>query len=85
MDAARAAAMSDPDRNGLFRRRWHEPPHMPPVRVQAVEDIELTGRALLDEWRRMRMQERMAVVAPGGERSGPPRPPGRRLNGLVTT
>jgi hypothetical protein len=59
MDPARAAAMSDPERNGFFRRRWAEPPHKPPVCIQAVDDIELTGRALLDEWRRMRSRERV--------------------------
>ena len=85
MDAARTAAMSDPDRNGLFRGRLTEPPHKPPVCVQVVDDIELTGRALHDEWQRMRTRERMAVVAPGGERTGPPCPSGRRLDGFVTT
>jgi hypothetical protein len=85
MDAATAAAMSDPERNRLFRRRWMEPPHNPPVCGQAVGDIELTGRALLNEWRRMRSRERMAVVASGSERAGPPYPSGRRPDGLVTT
>jgi len=58
MDAATAAAMSDPERNGLFRRRWTEPPHEPPVCGQVVDDIDLTGRALLEEWRRSRSRER---------------------------
>jgi len=85
MDAATAAVMIDPRCNGLFHRHWTEGPHRPPVRVQAVDDIELTGPALLDEWRRVRSRNRIAPVEPGGERAGPPCPSGLRLDGLVTT
>ncbi len=85
MDAATAAAMSDPERNGLFRRRWAESFHKPPVRGQVMDDIELAGRALLEEWRCSRSRERMAAAASGGERAWPPCPSGRRSDGIVTT
>ncbi len=64
MDAATAAAMSDPERNPAFRRRWREaldesaapqrPVHEP------ATSIERTGRELLDQWR----QDRARRVAP---------------------
>jgi hypothetical protein len=65
MDAASAAAMSDPWRNPLFQRRWREsqqaadprPPDPP-----AVDQLELTGQALLEQWRRERAQS--VEVAP---------------------
>jgi hypothetical protein len=85
MDAAIATTVSDPAHNRLFRRRWTETPHKPTTCVRAIDDIELAGRALPDEWRSVRSRERMAVVAPGGERAGPPCPSGRRLDGLITT
>ena len=57
MDPAEAAAMSDPDRNRWFRRRWHEPLHERPMSRTTPAAIELTGRALLEAWRRERVQE----------------------------
>lgn len=59
-DAASAAAMSDPRRNPSFRRRWQEQPyrcasegaHTPVPNVA----LEITGRALLEQWRRERAQ-----------------------------
>ena len=58
MDAATAAAMSDPRRNPAFRRRWLEA-DAPPVQRPAVRDQagELDGLALLAEWRRIRAQQ----------------------------
>src|SRR3954447_7967499 len=56
MDAASAAAMSDPDRNPAFRRRWqdaHTRPELPTQRPKSGQDaLELTGRELLEQWRR---------------------------------
>lgn len=58
MDAATAAAMSDPESNRWFRRRRHKP--LPPVQQLSPaaerdrDPVELTGRALLEEWRRER-------------------------------
>ena len=58
MDAATAAAMSDPERNPAFRRRWQDtktplqPHEDSPQRAQDV--VELTGRDLLEQWRRER-------------------------------
>lgn len=83
MDAARAAAMSDPECNPFFRRHWIEPPHALPARVQAVDDLELTGQALLEEWRCMRLRERRASVASGGDRAGRACPSEPRLAGRI--
>lgn len=60
MDAASAAAMSDPRRNPSFRRRWQEPADYPasleaPTPTPEVA-LEATGRALLEQWRRERRQ-----------------------------
>ena len=56
MDAAAAAAMSDPDSNRWFRRRWQEPQppaeRLPPAAACDQNPVEQTGRALLEEWRR---------------------------------
>ncbi len=63
MDAAAAAAMSDPERNRLFRRRWTERAESVPAPVCSIDqvaDLELVGRELLAVWRRER--------ATGGER-----------------
>ena len=55
MDAASAAAMSDPDRNPWFRRRWSEPSDIvqrrqgPPEPNEALDQI---GSALREQWRR---------------------------------
>ena len=58
MDAATAAAMSDPRKNPAFRRLWQEadaaPTQPPPVLDQADK---LDGLALLAEWRRIRAQQ----------------------------
>jgi len=55
MDAATAAAMSDPDRNKWFRRRWadssHPPKQAPGRSPQPPAALELTGYALLEQWR----------------------------------
>ena len=55
-DAAAAAAMSDPERNRWFRRRWVEP-NLAPIPVDAASkperlDFELIGTELLIAWRR---------------------------------
>ncbi len=64
MDAATAAAMSDPMRNPAFRRRWHEQQFLPegpsPLQDAAPESIGPIGLALLDAWRRERAQRRPA-------------------------
>ena len=61
-DAATAAAMSDPDQNRWFRRRWVE---KAPVVVQQEilaepgdVDLNLLGQKLLADWRRERAQLR---------------------------
>lgn len=57
-DAAAAAAMSDPERNRWFSRRWAEAgadlPPVEPTPSSAVQDLELVGRELLAAWRRER-------------------------------
>ena len=62
MDAAEAAAMSDPDMNPLFRRRWVETPTSPkPQRLPTARQTDLTaetGRALHEEWRQQRAARR---------------------------
>jgi hypothetical protein len=64
MDAAAAAAMSDPERNPKFRRQWQDPPReprrTPPANLKPGDAVELTGRELLDQWR----QERARRGAP---------------------
>lgn len=58
MDAATAAAMSDPQRNPAFRRRWLEVDPLPAPRPPALDPVgELDGPALLAEWRRIRAQQ----------------------------
>jgi hypothetical protein len=59
MDTATAAAMSDPERNPAFRRRWQDGPRAPrwsspPAVVEPGDAVELTGRELLERWRRER-------------------------------
>ena len=58
VDAAAAAAMSDPERNPKFRRQWQDPPReprrTPPANLEPKDAVELTGRELLEEWRRER-------------------------------
>lgn len=57
-DAAAAAAMSDPEQNRWFKRRWseHVPVQQPvePAFPPATQDFELIGRELLAAWRRER-------------------------------
>ncbi len=64
MDAATAATMSDPERNPKFRRRWQDPPPEPgwtPPADLALEDaVALTGRELLEQWRRDRSRRAAA-------------------------
>jgi hypothetical protein len=60
MDAATAAAMSDPDRNPSFRRRWkdantRQQPHVGEPNSER-DALELTARELLEQWRRERAQ-----------------------------
>jgi len=64
MDAAAAAAMSDPERNRQFRRRWHEaataaPAPRAPLRQQG-EALGPIGHALLEAWRRKRERQEQA-------------------------
>ena len=65
IDAARAADMSDPERNRWFRRRWvdaipnacpgswHTSPS-PQQGLETRDDFDLLGRELLAAWRRER-------------------------------
>ena len=61
-DAAAAAAMSDPENNRWFKRRWSDVGTEPttstiaPVRphLAAPDDLDLLGRDLLLQWRRER-------------------------------
>ena len=58
MDAATAAAMSDPRKNPAFRRRWQEADALPARRPAGLDHPgELDGLALLAEWRRTRAQQ----------------------------
>jgi hypothetical protein len=61
MDAATAAAMSDPERNPAFRRRWQDtypPPQSSPSEPKSEHDaLDLTGRELLEQWRRERASQ----------------------------
>ena len=59
MDAARAAAMSDPDRNPLFRRHWVEPLAVkPPPAADAIprDPLGQSGLDLLLAWRRQKAE-----------------------------
>ena len=63
---AAAAAMSAPQRNRWFSRRWHEQPSAeplapPPMYRQPEDHLEITGRDLLLLWRRERAQHREAA------------------------
>ena len=56
MDAASAAAMSDPTLNPWFRRRWVELPARTAPQAAAAtlpvdDELATTGLALLHEWR----------------------------------
>jgi len=66
MDAATAASMSDPELNPKFRRRWQENPceralSLPPAPVSG-DTVELTGRELLEQWRRERASRPSAAI-----------------------
>lgn len=64
MDAARAAAMSDPDCNYYFRRNWIEPvaATRPPAVDPILQDpIEQTGVELLRLWRQQKAQAERAA------------------------
>jgi hypothetical protein len=56
MDAAAAAAMSDPDRNPHFRRLWQEqvlrPPRVIPAGSPPSDKLGTLGVALIEAWRR---------------------------------
>jgi hypothetical protein len=56
MDAASAAAMSDPDNNRWFRRRWHDETTSQCSKMtwgaERAEAVEVTDRELLSQWRR---------------------------------
>jgi hypothetical protein len=57
MDTAAAAAMSDPERNRWFRRRWAERVVRRPDPAgpeQGTPGLDLLGRELLAAWRRER-------------------------------
>jgi hypothetical protein len=59
MDAAAAAAMSDPERNPAFRRRWWDAATRAHVCVVTAgpdldDNLAATGRELLEQWRRER-------------------------------
>lgn len=53
MDSARAAAMSDPDRNPWFRRRWNDLPTLPtsgrPAPRRHTDEIDSIAHVLRDE------------------------------------
>jgi hypothetical protein len=55
MDPAAAAAMSDPDRNKWFRRRWSEPLHVRkscPRTPDPEEALKETSSTIQEHWRR---------------------------------
>jgi hypothetical protein len=59
MDAAAAAAMSDPELNRFFRRRWIDADATAILCAVAMhpdldDDLAVTGRELLEQWRRER-------------------------------
>lgn len=62
MDAATAAAMSDPALNRHFRRRWADggmpaPPKSSTAAPPPAKALEQLGRALLRDWRAARIKE----------------------------
>ena len=63
-DAATAAAMSDPEQNRWFSRRWQDwvtlpvsPSTPPPELHEPDEALEVTGHALLLAWRAERARQ----------------------------
>ena len=61
MDPATAAAMSDPDRNPRFRRRWTEPPGIAksnrPRTPEPDKALEQAGSAVREQWRHERARQ----------------------------
>ena len=70
MDAAAAAAMSDPDRNTYFRRRWLEASAVQPDSAPPCTggDIGTFGLALLEALRRRDSGAGHSVQDGGGSR-----------------
>jgi hypothetical protein len=64
MDAAAAAAMSDPDRNPHFRRRWREQasPRVIQVIAPSRETLGAIGIALVEAWRREQVRQQDEVA-----------------------
>ncbi len=60
-DAAAAAAMSDPERNRWFKRRWADAdPALYPIEPESSpgpQSLELIGSELLAAWRRERANQ----------------------------
>jgi hypothetical protein len=65
MNAATAAAMSDPDRNPMFRRRWVETAAAPVTPRSTAGAFGPIGLALIDAWRRKQQANSAASVLPG--------------------
>jgi hypothetical protein len=70
MDAAAAAAMSDPERNPLFRRRWIDAGKPAVESGTAAQpdpdrDLAATGIELLEQWRRDRVATAENVTCRG--------------------
>lgn len=63
MDAATAAAMSDPERNPHFRRRWGQSaPRIMPNPVPPDSRLGALGLALLEAWRLRQQRAAGATV-----------------------
>lgn len=71
MDAASAAAMSDPDRNPNFRRRWNDDVESGASPASRVAAIGTLGVALEEEMQRRRRAEQAQAV--GSSKGEPPR------------
>lgn len=70
MDAAAAAAMSDPERNPHFRRRWDEgspdaPTASPRTSTEGIGTLGLALQEALD--RRLRAEQALAVATNTGD------------------
>lgn len=70
MDAATAAAMSNPDRNPHFRRRWTDG-EADASALSTRPSVGTFGLALLEALRRRRLAEEGTAVS--GDKSAPPR------------
>jgi len=66
MYPARAAAMSDPEQNRWFRRRWAEPAKRPPPAVTLADRAHPTpeqiGLHLQEAWRQERDRGQNAMI-----------------------